>query len=47
MTTYWSIFRVPGYRWLLANSFASSAAWTVEGLAQGWLVLTLTNSPFW
>ncbi|MBI4313036.1 MAG: MFS transporter [Chloroflexi bacterium] len=46
-SSYFSIFRVTGYRWLLGNALASSAAWTVEGLAQGWLVLTLTDSPFW
>lgn len=42
-----SAFQAPGYRWLLANSFSMSAAWTAEGIGQGWLVLQLTNSPFW
>ncbi len=39
--------KVPGYRWLLLNNFGMSSAWTAELLATGWLVLQLTDSPFW
>ena len=46
-TSFFAAFQVKGYRWLLGNAFATSAAWTVEGIAQGWLVLELTDSPFW
>jgi len=40
-------FEVPGYRWLWLSSVGTSAAYTVEVLSHGWLVLILTNSPFW
>jgi len=40
-------FGVPGYRWLWLNAFFTAATFTVETLSQGWLVLLLTNSPFW
>lgn len=41
------IFRIAGYPWLLANAFSISASWMIESLALGWLVLQLTDSPFW
>ena len=40
-------FEAPGYRWLWLNSLCQSAAFTVEVISHGWLVLQLTNSPFW
>jgi MFS family permease len=40
-------FRVPGFRWLWLSSLCTSAAYTVEVLSHGWLILELTNSPFW
>jgi MFS family permease len=40
-------FKAPGYRWLWLSSICTSAAYTVEVLSHGWLVLILTNSPFW
>jgi MFS family permease len=40
-------FEAPGYQWLVASNFAAWAAWTAEALTQGWLVLLLTDSPFW
>jgi len=42
-----TVFEVPGYRWLWLSSVCTSAAYTVEVLSHGWLVLVLTNSPFW
>lgn len=42
-----SAFEAPGYRWLWLSSLCTSAAYTVEVLSHGWLVLVLTNSPFW
>jgi len=38
---------VPGYRWLLLSGVGVSAAFTADALATGWLVLQLTDSPFW
>jgi MFS family permease len=40
-------FEASGYQWLVASNFAAWAAWTAEALTQGWLVLQLTDSPFW
>jgi MFS family permease len=40
-------FGIPGYRWLWLNAFFTAATFTVETLSQGWLMLLLTNSPFW
>lgn len=40
-------FEAPGYRWLWLSSLCTSAAYTIEVLSHGWLVLVLTNSPFW
>ncbi len=39
--------RVPGFRWLLLQSFGTSIGWMAEAIATGWLVLQLTDSPFW
>lgn len=39
--------RVRGYRWLLLQNFGNSVGWTAEAIATGWLVLQLTDSPFW
>lgn len=35
------------YRWLWANNIAASLGRTSEMLALGWLVLIVTDSPFW
>ncbi|MBI4312139.1 MAG: MFS transporter [Chloroflexi bacterium] len=40
-------FESISYRWLWGSLFFSSMAMGVRMLAQGWLVLELTNSPFW
>ncbi len=40
-------FEAPGYRWLWLKSLSTAAAYTIENLSVGWLVLQLTNSPFW
>ena len=40
-------FRIPNYPWLFANVMSSSGARWLEALAQGWLILELTDSPFW
>ncbi len=40
-------FGVPGFAWVLSASLLSWMAWILQSLAQGWLVLQLTNSPFW
>lgn len=47
MSSARSPFGVPGFRWLWLSSLCTSAAYTVEVLSHGWLVLVLTNSPFW
>ena len=44
---YLAALQVRSYRWLLLNTFSLSAAWTAESIATGWLVLQLTDSPFW
>ena len=44
---YLAALQVGSYRWLLLNTFSLSAAWTAESIATGWLVLQLTDSPFW
>ena len=38
---------IAGYRFLLLSSVGLSAAFTADSLATGWLVLQLTDSPFW
>ena len=40
-------FEAPGYRYIAASTFAFVASWTMDALVQGWVVLQLTNSPFW
>ncbi len=40
-------FEAPGYRWLWFNALCTAMTVTLELLSQGWLVLLLTNSPFW
>ena len=40
-------FEVPQYRWLWGSSAFSSMGVGVKMLAQGWLVLDITDSPFW
>ena len=40
-------FQSPGYPFIAASGLAFSAGWTIEALCQGWLVLQLTDSPFW
>jgi predicted MFS family arabinose efflux permease len=39
--------KIPGYRWLLLQNFGMSTGWTAEAIATAWLVLQLTDSPFW
>jgi len=38
-------FRVPSYRWLWASSFTGSAGFMPYMMAEGWLLLELTDSP--
>jgi MFS family permease len=40
-------FEAPGFRWLWLSTLFSAVAWTIETLTNGWLVLEMTNSPFW
>jgi MFS family permease len=40
-------FDAPGFSWLWLQSLCSSITWTLEILTNGWLVLQLTDSPFW
>ena len=40
-------FEAAGYPFVAASGLAFSAGWTFEVLTQGWLVLQLTDSPFW
>lgn len=40
-------FESLSFRWLWGSLFFSSLAMSVRMLAQGWLVLELTDSPFW
>jgi predicted MFS family arabinose efflux permease len=42
-----NLLAVPGYRWLMLGGVGSSAAFTIDALATGWLVLQLTDSAFW
>ena len=42
-----SAFEASGFCWLWLNSLFTAATFTIETLSQGWLVLLLTNSPFW
>jgi MFS family permease len=40
-------FQVTAFRWLWANATVHSLGQNMEMLAQGWLVLEVTGSPFW
>jgi MFS family permease len=40
-------FEVPGFRRLWLHSLFNWTAWLIASLTQGWLILQLTNSPFW
>ncbi len=40
-------FEVPGFRWLWLHSLFNWTGWLIASLTQGWLILQLTNSPFW
>jgi predicted MFS family arabinose efflux permease len=41
-----SAFALPGFRWLWASHHLYSTSLMMSRLALGWLVITLTNSPF-
>jgi MFS family permease len=40
-------FDVPGFRWLWLSTMLTWMAWAIMSLTLGWLMLQLTNSPFW
>ncbi len=40
-------FRSPDYRWLWTGAFVSSVGTWMQKVAQSWLVLTMTGSPFY
>jgi len=40
-------FTVPAYRWLWANSVFGAMRLITIFVVRGWLVLTITDSPFW
>jgi MFS family permease len=40
-------FEAPGYRHIAASTFLFTGSWTMESIVQGWVVLQLTDSPFW
>lgn len=40
-------FEVPGFRWLWLAALLTWSAWIISTLSQGWLMLQLTDSPFW
>jgi len=40
-------FEAPGYRFVAGSALSFTASWTTDQLVQGWVVLELTNSPFW
>ena len=42
-----AVFEAPGYPLLAASGLAFGATWTIDALVQGWVVLQLTDSPFW
>ncbi|MQF97957.1 MAG: MFS transporter [SAR202 cluster bacterium] len=42
-----SAFQVKDFRWYWVSVFFSSMSMGVRMLAQGWLILDLTGSPFW
>jgi len=49
--TYWrrllASFSIPAFRWLWGNSLFGTMRLIVVFIARGWLVLTMTGSPFW
>ncbi|MFH1141814.1 MAG: MFS transporter, partial [Chloroflexota bacterium] len=47
MSRFFLALEVPPYRWLWGATFFGSMAFGARMLADGWLVLTLTDSPFW
>ncbi len=40
-------FGIPSYRWVWGASFFGATAFGMRALSDGWLALTLTDSPFW
>ena len=42
-----SAFQVKDFRWYWVSVFFSSMSMGVRMLAQGWLILDITGSPFW
>ncbi|MGB1249936.1 MAG: MFS transporter [Candidatus Promineifilaceae bacterium] len=42
-----SSLSIPAYRWLWLNAITGSVRLITIFVARGWLVLTLTDSPFW
>jgi MFS family permease len=40
-------FEAQGYRYIAASTFLFVASWTMDAIVQGWVVLQLTDSPFW
>lgn len=40
-------FDIPGFRWLWLSAMLTWMGWTITSLTHGWLMLQLTNSPFW
>ena len=47
LSRLWASFTVHDFRWLWGNQFLLALASSMEMLAQGWLVLQLTDSAFW
>lgn len=45
-TPFWSAFRSPGYRTFWIGAFVSNIGAWMQNVAQGWLVLELTDSAF-
>jgi MFS family permease len=45
-TPFWSAFRNPGYRTFWIGAFVSNIGAWMQNVAQGWLVLELTDSAF-
>ena len=45
--SYFLAFRGTEYLWLWLGNIVSGAGFTVDMLAQGWIVLEITGEPFW
>ena len=45
--SYFLAFRGTEYLWLWLGNIVSGAGFTVDMLAQGWIVLEITEEPFW